>query len=121
MNDEKSISNALDFMCRCYLLGLEFEDDGDKLIVRPGDKITEPMRFLVKKYKPAILRILKAEVVDGEPCKCCGWAERTYDGYCSHCIDLQVEAEAKGCEIARIPYAYPRHHGDEREGNGKSK
>lgn len=93
---------AIELMESCYIAGLEFLDDGDRLIVRPGDLLTDVFRFQIKAHKQTILRILKSEQAMGIPCKVCKWQGITFDEYCEWCIDLVVQAELQGDEIILI-------------------
>jgi hypothetical protein len=90
---------TLDFMEQCYLAGLEFEDDGTRLLVRPQSLVTLELAEKIREYKPVILRILKSDHQIDIPCKGCGWRGITFDMYCEWCIDLQVSAERVGEEI----------------------
>lgn len=107
---------AIELMEQCYLAGLEFEDEGERLIVRPRERLTDAFRFQIKAHKATILRILKSDT-SRDPCKICGftgmahtmtedglksWESMTFDSYCEWCIDLVVAAEAVGDEIVLV-------------------
>lgn len=93
---------AIELMEACYRAGLEFVDDGERLIVRPGELLTDVFRFQIKAHKPTILRILRSEQAIGIPCRVCRWQGITFDGWCEWCIDLVVAAEAVGEEIVMV-------------------
>jgi|ERR1043165_2219939 hypothetical protein len=100
--DTLSLKTTVDFLEICYLFGLSFFDDGNKLQVEPAERLNDRLRFEIKQRKARILRLLKAVQADGQPCKVCNWHGRTFDGWCEVCFDPAFLAESVGDELVLV-------------------